>query len=57
MEKVREYRWRANNCREAELRAPPYLRGTYEVLARKWDQMANEQMASSVWDAKAVWRS
>jgi hypothetical protein len=45
MEKVRQLRHRATQCREQAARAPtPDLKAHYEELAAVWDKLAEERL-------------
>ena len=44
MEKVREYRRRAQDCRDAAAKAPTNLKSHYLELAATWESLANERL-------------
>jgi hypothetical protein len=45
MKKVREFRWRAKECRQLGARASTSeLRAHYEEMAEVWDKLAHERL-------------
>jgi hypothetical protein len=44
MKKVREYRQRAQECRELAAKSAGDLRMHYENMARVWDKLAQERL-------------
>lgn len=53
MDKVRELRNRARECRVAAARASDHeLRGHYEQLADVWEKLADERLAFFIDDGK-----
>jgi len=54
MDKVREFRTRATECRTSAAQAPtPELRNHYEELAIIWERLAEERLAYFIAQTKS----